>query len=71
MDKNVELFSAGLLLLKASQILYKHDEELSNLILDQSQQCTAGIQVDEKLLQEIREYGRQIEEAVNNEFESV
>ena len=67
MDKNRDVYCASLLMFKASQFLYKHDEEFSNFLLGKTKEYIESIEVDEKLIQEVEEYGRQLEERLKNE----
>ena len=65
MDRNKDIYCACLLMYSASELLYKHDEEFSNMLLDKTRDYINTIQIDEKLINEVKEYARQIEESID------
>jgi len=65
MDRNKDIYCACLLMFSASEFLYKHDEEFSNLLLEKTREYVNTIEVDEKLINEVKEYARQIEESID------
>ena len=67
MDRNKDVYCASLLMFKASQFLFKHDEEFSNFLLKKTKEYIETIKIDEKLIQEVEEYGKQLQQRLENE----
>lgn len=65
MDRNKDIYCACLLMFSASEFLYKHDEEFSNMLLEKTREYVNTIEIDENLINEVKEYARQIEESID------
>lgn len=64
MDKNFDLYCAASLMVEASKYLKKHDEEFGKLLVVKAKEYADQIQIDEKLINEVKAYGEQLKERV-------
>lgn len=72
MDKNFDLYCGCSLMVEAANHIGKHDKEFAKVLLDKTQDYMEQIIVDEKLIEEVKEYGRTIEQYAkdkNKEFQ--
>ncbi len=69
MDKNFDLYCSSLLMLRASEHLHKHDPDFSNHLLDKATGYIQSIKIDQKLIDEVNEYAREIEESVKKDIQ--
>ena len=70
MDRNKDIYCACLLMFSASEFLQRHEPEFSNMLLDKTKEYSDTIDVDEKLINEVKEYADQIEKSID-QFEGI
>lgn len=67
MDKNFDLYCAASLMAEASKFIRDHDRDFGLVLLDKCKEYMAQIKVDEKLVGEVMEYGKQLQEKIKRE----
>jgi len=70
MDKNFDLYCAASLMTEASKFLRDHDRDFGLVLLEKCQEYRGQIKVDEKLIGEVMEYGKQLQEKIKRENQS-
>jgi len=71
MDKNFDLYCAASLMAEASKFIRDHDRDFGLVLLDKCKEYMGQIQVDEKLVGEVMEYGKQLQEKIQRENQSI
>jgi len=71
MDKNFDLYCAASLLSEASKFLRDHDRDFGLVLLGKCEEYMGQIQVDDKLVEEVMEYGKQLQEKIKGKNQSI
>ena len=65
MDKNFDLYCAASLLVEASKHLTSHDREFGLMLIDKASKYVDQIKIDDELIEEVKEYGRQLQRGID------
>ena len=65
MDRNKDIYCASLLMYSASELLYKHDEEFSNFLLEKTKDYINQIEINADLIKEVKDYAAEIEKSID------
>ena len=71
MDKNFDLYCACSLMAEASKFIRDHDREFGLTMLKKVEEYMAQIKVDEKLIQEVKDYGAKIQQGIEEQNQPI
>ena len=71
MDKNFDLYCAASLMSEASKFLRDHDKDFGLKLLEKCQEYMGQIEIDEKLIGEVMDYGKQLQKRIKEQNQSI